>query len=136
MSVGVSRGLELQRRRRVPNTNPGKRGLVSLGEESSTDDLAVTVVGPEFLTHFARSFPTLGNWAEILVGEGPALRPYPGVEESDDDVGSVIGLRPQPALYSESEELWGPGGVELTRAVFEDGEDRRAVLETVRLCSG
>lgn len=100
MTVRISRGLELQRRRRIADTNPGERGLVSLGEESSTDDLAVTVLGPEFLTHFAGTLPTFRNRAEVLVGEGTKLRPNTGVEKSDDDVGAVIGFRPESTLDS------------------------------------
>lgn len=100
-----------------------RTSFMAFGEESRTDEFAVTVFGGKSDTGFACTFPAARNGTEVKVGEATTLRPYAGVEDSDDDVRTVVGLRPEAALVAEAKELRGASGVKLTAAVLEDGED-------------
>lgn len=127
VAIGVARGSEFDGVvDRIERTRT-RTCLVAFGEESGADELAVAVFGGESDAGFARAFPAAGNGAEVQIGEAAAFRPDAGVEDSDDDVGAVVGFGPEAALVAEAEELRGARGVELAAAVFEDGEDGRVL---------
>ncbi|KAJ8452985.1 hypothetical protein Cgig2_014748 [Carnegiea gigantea] len=86
----------------------------------------------EFFAHLANALPAFRNGTQVLVGEGAALRPDSGIEDSNDDVGTIVGLRPEATLDAEAQELRGPGGVEPPAAVLKDGEDRGVAAERGR----
>jgi len=96
---------------------------VTLGEESSTDELAVAVFGRESDAGFARAFPATGNGAEVQIRKTAVLRPDAGIKDSNDDIGAIVGFGPEASLISEAEELRGACGVELAATVFEDSKD-------------
>lgn len=69
-------------------------GLVPLHEEPRSDKLPVAVMGTEFLPGLTHPLPPRWNGSEVEVREAPPLRPDPRVEDPDDDVGAVVGVRP------------------------------------------
>ena len=102
---------------------------MSFGEKASTNQLPVAVFRVELNSSFTNTFPPGRNRTQIDIGEASAFRPDSGIKDTDNDIRSVIGLGPQPALVSESEELRGASGMKVTAAVFEDGEDGRVLAE-------
>jgi len=109
--------------------NGGATCLVTFGEEARTNQLPVTVIGRKSYTCLATPFPACRNGAEVGITEARALRPDSGVEDSDDDVGSVVRLGPESALISEANELRRARGVKVAAAVLEDSEDGGVVGE-------
>lgn len=92
-------------------------------EGPGADDFTVTRRGREVRAGVALAFPTGGNRRESLIGEAPAVGPDPGVQNSDDDVIGVIGVRPEAEGVRETEEVGGASGVDVADSVGEDGED-------------
>ncbi|TKY67672.1 hypothetical protein E2542_SST10567 [Spatholobus suberectus] len=122
VAVGVARGSEFDGVVDRVERAGARAHLVAFGEESCADEFAVAVSGRESFSGLAGPFPAAGDGAEVRVGEAAALGPDAGVEDSDDDVGAVVGFGPEAALVAEAEELRGASGVELAAAVFEDGQ--------------
>lgn len=77
-----------------PWSSPATRGLVPLHEEPRPDKLPVTVMETEFLTSLAYPLPPLRDGAKVEVREAPPLRPDPRVDDPNDHVGAVVGVRP------------------------------------------
>lgn len=123
MPVGVSRRHELNRLVDSADERP-----MAFGEESSSDDLLVTILRSEFRSGLTNPFPPTRNRAEIQVRETPALRPNSGIEQSNDDVGAVVGVGPETVLVSQAEKLRRASCVEVSPAILEGSEDGR-VLE-------
>lgn len=93
---------------------------MTFGEEPRTDQLSVTVVRRKSYTSVTTPFPAVRNGAEVGIAEAPAFRPDSCVEDSDDDVGSIVSLGPQTAVVSEANELRRARGVKVATAVLED----------------
>ena len=51
------------------------------------------------------------------------LWPDFGIEKTNNDIGVVIGIRPETALVPEAKKLRKPSGVKLMTAVLGHGED-------------
>lgn len=131
MAVGIARRSELD-----GVVDRSETCLVTLGEESSTDQLPVTVTSRESGPTLAGPFPPSRDWAQVQIGKTPALRPNPRVEDSDDNVGAVVGFGPETTLVSEAEKLRGAGGVKRTATVLEDGEHGGVLAERGNLLVG
>jgi len=94
VAIGVARGSEFDGVvDRIERTRT-RTCLVAFGEESGADELAVAVFGGESDAGFARAFPAAGNGAEVQIGEAAAFGPDARVEDSNDDVGAVVGFGP------------------------------------------
>lgn len=102
---------------------------MAFDEESSSDQLLVAIGGQEFDSGLTNSFPPLRDRTEMLIREAPTLGPNSSIEDSDDDIGAVIGFGPESSLVPETQKLWGASGVELATAVFKHGEDRRVFAD-------
>jgi len=127
MAISVARGTEFDGVvDRIERTR-SRACFVTLGEESSTDELAVAVFGSESSAGLTRAFPATGNGAEVQIRKAAVLRPDAGVKDSDDDIGAIVRFGPEASLVAEAEELRGARGMELAATVFEDSEDRGVV---------
>lgn len=73
-------------------THGAAGGVISLDEEPCSDDLPITVSATESGSGLADPLPPFRDGAQIQVRKAAALRPYAGVEDPDNNVGSVIGL--------------------------------------------
>lgn len=73
--------------------------------------------------HLAGAAPRGGHRIVSGIVEAGTLRPNSGVEDSNDDVGGVVGVGPEAVGVGEAEEVGGTGGVEVADLVGDDGED-------------
>lgn len=85
---------------------------------------------------FANPFPSGGDRRKAFVGEATAFRPDTSVEDADDDVLGVIGVRPEAEGISQAEEVRGSGGMKVADAVGDDGEDAGETAELFGLGKG
>uniref|UniRef100_A0A7N0VA17 Uncharacterized protein n=1 Tax=Kalanchoe fedtschenkoi TaxID=63787 RepID=A0A7N0VA17_KALFE len=118
-------------------SDPGLGGHPSGGSRSVLEEAGVwndrsgcggSGVGPmafgwEIGSGFADAFPGGWDWGETLVREAGSLWPDAGIQNADDDVVGIVGVRPQAGGFGEAEEEWGASGVDLVGAVGNDGED-------------
>ncbi|KAF3965507.1 hypothetical protein CMV_010320 [Castanea mollissima] len=63
------------------------------------------------------------NRTEIHIRKATPLWPNTGNEKTDNEVGAVIGIRPETALVPKAKKLRRPSGVKLAMVVLERGED-------------
>ncbi|KAM7267365.1 hypothetical protein ACFE04_009531 [Oxalis oulophora] len=55
--------------------------------------------------------------------EASAFRPNTGIEDTDNDVVSLVGIAPKTGIFGQVEELRRVSDVEVTDLVGEDGDD-------------
>lgn len=91
-------------------------------EESCTDKFAVTVFSNESGSGLANSLPASGRRSKIRVCEASPFGLDSGVEDSDYNIRTIIGIRPKPVLVSQAQELRGASGVKLSVAIFENSK--------------
>ncbi|KAH0462884.1 hypothetical protein IEQ34_008078 [Dendrobium chrysotoxum] len=130
MAIGIPWRSELNSVVYPANTTSGESGgIMAAREESSANELAVTDRAGEILSSLAGAAPSGGDGANIAVREGSALGPNTGVEDADDDFGTVVGIGPKALPVSQAQELGRSSGVDITEAVLKHSEDGRVIGE-------